>query len=229
MVKLGLTISKPALLLNRIAQRYSKLARILMEYVDNSLDDAETMYNRKTKSYKRHIKITITIGENPQTVAIVDNCRGMDRKQLTRLIQNVGESMKHSRFTNGQFGFGIHAFRAAARHMRVVSKTKNKVQTLVLDIDRDSMDFTAPRPLNQFSENNNSTKSGTQIFISEFDKTWTEGLNVSEIVNEIQFHFGALLERDNLTVTVRNSTENVKCTPFDYNSVEGKKSKRILP
>ena len=34
MVKLGLCISKPALLLNRIAQRYSRLSRILMEYVD---------------------------------------------------------------------------------------------------------------------------------------------------------------------------------------------------
>jgi len=112
--------------------------------------------------------------------------------------------------------------------MRVVSKTKNKVQTLVLDIDRDSMDFTAPRPLNGFSDDNNTGKSGTQIFISEFDKEWTEGLNIAEVVNEIQFHFGALLERKNLTITVRDDNTKVICKPFDYNTVQGKHIKKNL-
>ena len=81
MVKLGLCISKPALLLNRIAQRYSRLSRILMEYVDNSLDDAEKLFHRGKKTYKRHVKITIQVGNNPNSVVITDNCNGMDRKQ----------------------------------------------------------------------------------------------------------------------------------------------------
>lgn len=228
MVRLGLNISKPALLLNRIAQRYSRLSRILMEYVDNSLDDAEKLYHRGKKTYKRHIKISIVVGQEPASVVITDNCNGMDRRQLTRLIQNVGESMKHSRFTNGQFGFGVHAFRAAAKHMRVVSHAKNKVQTLVLDIDRDSMDFTAPRVLPSVGPHK-SNASGVQIFLSEFDKAWTDGLNVSDIVKEIQYHFGGLLDRQNLTVTVSdNNGQSVVCKSFDYGVINGRKIKKIF-
>lgn len=228
MVKLGLNISKPALLLNRIAQRYSRLSRILMEYVDNSLDDAEKLYHRGKKTYKRQIKIKIAIGLEPASVVITDNVNGMDRKQLTRLIQNVGESMKHSRFTNGQFGFGVHAFRAACKHMRVVSRAKNKVQTLVLDIDRDCMDFTAPRALQSMNEPRKKV-SGTQIFLSDFDKAWTQGLNIEDIVREIQFHFGELLHRQNLSVTVTNSQgKTVVCKPFDFSTVRGKKIKKTF-
>lgn len=228
MVKLGLCISKPALLLNRIAQRYSRLSRILMEYVDNSLDDAEKLFVRKKKSYKRKIKITITIGTEPSSVCITDNCNGMDRKQMTRLIQNVGESEKHSRFTNGQFGFGVHAFRAAAKHMRVVSKARNKVSTLVLDIDRESMDFTAPRVLPSISEKSKQ-QSGTQVFISDFDKAWTDGLDVHEIVKEIQFHFGGLLGRENLEVAVEDQNgRRTLCKPFNYRQIQGKKIKKTL-
>jgi len=198
-----------------------------MEYVDNSLDDAENLYKRKDKSYKRNIKIKISIGANPYTVVIEDNCNGMDRRQLTRLIQNVGESMKHSRFTNGQFGFGIHAFRAAAKHMRIVSRARKKIQTLVLDINRDSMDFTAPRVLQSITDTSN-LKSGTQVFISDFDNAWSEGLDVSEIVNEIQFHFGGMLERKNLSIVVQDAGKSIHCKAFNYKSVEGKKIKKKM-
>lgn len=199
-----------------------------MEYVDNSLDDAEKLFHRGKKSYKRQIKICIIVGKDPNSVVITDNCNGMDRKQMTRLIQNVGESEKHSRFTNGQFGFGVHAFRAAARHMRVVSRAKGKVSTLVLDIDRESMDFTAPRVLPSISDNS-KMKSGTQIYISDFDNAWSDGLDIDDIVKEIQFHFGGLLSRQNLTVSVQDNTgKNIICKPFNHNAIQGKKLKKIL-
>ena len=38
---LSLVVSSPALLLNHVAERYSSTSRILMEFVDNSLDDAD--------------------------------------------------------------------------------------------------------------------------------------------------------------------------------------------
>jgi len=56
-----LTVSSPCLLLNHIAQRYSRTSRIIMEYVDNSLDDAEALYDENTKSYSRHINILVDI------------------------------------------------------------------------------------------------------------------------------------------------------------------------
>jgi len=197
-----------------------------MEYVDNSLDDAERLYHRGKKTYKRQIKISIVIGHEPASVVVTDNCTGMDRKQLTRLIQNVGESMKHSRFTNGQFGFGVHAFRAACKHMRVVSRARGKVQSLVLDINRQSMDFTAPRVMQSLTDER-KLGSGTQIFLSDFDKAWCEGLNVDDIVKEIQYHFGDMLDRQNLKVTVANQEgKSVVCKPFDFTQIQGKKIKK---
>ena len=38
---LSLTVSSPALLLNHMAERYSSTPRVLMEFVDNALDDAD--------------------------------------------------------------------------------------------------------------------------------------------------------------------------------------------
>ena len=38
---LQLTISKPTLLLNHMAERYTSTPRVLMEFVDNAIDDAE--------------------------------------------------------------------------------------------------------------------------------------------------------------------------------------------
>jgi hypothetical protein len=39
-----LNVSSPAVLLNHVAQRYSDTQRIVMEYVDNSLDDAGDLF-----------------------------------------------------------------------------------------------------------------------------------------------------------------------------------------
>ena len=41
---LSLRVPSPALLLNHMADRYGSTSRILMEFVDNSLDDAESLY-----------------------------------------------------------------------------------------------------------------------------------------------------------------------------------------
>jgi len=217
MPKLDLQISQPALLLNRIAQRYSRLSRILMEYVDNSLDDAETLFTGGTNSYGRNVKISVGISLDPTCVIITDNCNGMDKKQLTRLIQNVGESMKHSKFTNGQFGFGVHAFRAACKTLTIFSKI-NGGETYSLQIDRDSAIFQAP----EISPIKIKGESGSQVILRDFDKSWTEGFKVTEIQNEIQYHFDGLLRRENLSVTVRSTTTpSVKCGAFDYELIEG--------
>jgi len=79
-----LHISQPALLLNRIAQRYSRLSRILMEYVDNSLDDAESLFDRVQNRYRRPISISVELTSKPHEVRVVDNCHGMDNDQLCR-------------------------------------------------------------------------------------------------------------------------------------------------
>lgn len=225
MPKLDLQISKPALLLNRIAQRYSKLSRILMEYVDNSLDDAERYFNRNSGIYSKPVKILIGVSKEPSCVVITDNCNGMSKRQLTRLIQNVGESEKHSRFTNGQFGFGVHAFRACCKNLTIFSKTGGG-DTYELHIDRESMAFHPPKVSEKFKI---KTVGGTQIMLRDFDASWTGGLTVEDVMNEIQYHFDGLLRRQNLNVIVRDPKKKaVICRPFSYRGIEGKRLRKKL-
>jgi len=222
MADVSLRISKPALLLNRIAQRYARMSRILMEYVDNSLDSAESLYDRATKRYSRPIAVEITIDKSasPQVVCI-DNCGGMTEQSLERLIQNVGESMKHSQFTNGQFGFGVHAFRAACKKMRVCSRCDPSGHVHQIMIDRNNDKFTGSR---NATNTGLTHPTGTEILLTNFDKAWVDGLDPEEIVKEIQFHFDGLLGRKNLNITVRTEGGVTKrCRPFDYRTVRGNK------
>lgn len=202
------------------------MARILMEYVDNALDDAERYYNEESGIYSKNVKIQIGISHNPHCVVITDNCNGMSKQQLTRLIQNVGESQKHSKFTNGQFGFGVHAFRAASKTLTVWSKTEGG-DTYELHIDRESAVFNAPTISENFKIKH---VGGTQVMLRDIDATWIEHLTVKSICNEIQFHFDGLLRRKNLKILVRDSKQSViQCKPFYYGSIKGKRLvKRLM-
>jgi hypothetical protein len=217
----ALRISKPALLLNRIAQRYSRLSRILMEYVDNSLDSAEVLFDRRTNKYGRPISIRVEINTKPASVTVTDNCTGMDQSVLRRLIQNVGESMKHSQFTNGKFGFGVHAFRAAAKKMRVCSRSQSSKIIHQIVIDRTSDKFSGTK---RATETNLSHSTGTEVKIMGFDTAWADGLDATEIVGEIQHHFDRLLGRKNLNISVQDGSGRViRCKPFNYKDIKGNK------
>jgi len=255
-----LTVSSPCLLLNHIAQRYTRTSRIIMEYVDNSLDDAEALYTEKSDSYKRKINILIEIkrqniakeskvnpdelnskipltektgdiAEKPTKVSkkksqkqnenwitevtVTDNCRGMTSATLNRLIANVGDSSKrYSKFTNGHFGFGVHAFRACAKNIEFKSKASG-TKTLGLQIDRDNEYFSKPKFV---GDEGVQTKTGTIVKVSNFDNTWSEQLEPKEIVREIQHHFSRLLERKNLLIQVKNVVTGkvMECKPFHF-------------
>ena len=52
------------------------------------------------------------------------HCRGMPPETLSRVVMRVGESRKRgASFVNGQFGFGMQAFRAACSSLTVLSRT----------------------------------------------------------------------------------------------------------
>lgn len=98
------------------------LSRILLEFVDNALDDAEVLFHESGGRYPYPIQITIAYDKNKKVLTITDNCRGMSLEQLEHLVVQVGESTKKGvSWLNGQFGFGLHSFRAAAKHCTVVS------------------------------------------------------------------------------------------------------------
>ena len=59
---LQLQVSSPALLLNHMAERYLSTSRILMEFVDNALDDAEALYDGEADAYTYHAAAPIAQG-----------------------------------------------------------------------------------------------------------------------------------------------------------------------
>jgi len=264
-----LTVSSPCLLLNHIAQRYTRTSRIIMEYVDNSLDDAEALYKEKTDSYSRRINILIEMRREKveesisqsevedmpfktdkveksgdvvavksskkkapkqqckwiTEVTVTDNCRGMTNATLNRLIANVGDSSKrYSKFTNGHFGFGVHAFRACAKKIEFKSKASGK-KTLGLKMDRDNEYFSKPKFLN---EEGVRTRTGTIVKVSNFDNTWSEQLEPKEIIKEIQHHFSGLLLRKNLVIEVKDVVNDVTtvCKPIQYKKLNLRKTVR---
>lgn len=223
-----LQISDPASLLNEVARRYSSSERILMEYIDNALDDAETLYRNNADAYPFEVRIEVIIDRHQRYIAVRDNCRGMKREVLERIVSKIGESQKRGvTWVNGRFGFGVHAFRAAAESIRF--RTKNKYddhlelklrRTQHRDIRRP---WTKPEPFPT------DTGTGTEVVVGPFDEEWFETITVATIKHEIESHFERLLARSNLTITVQEwGGEPVSCEPFAYEQLPGKDFQRTL-
>ena len=107
---IDLEISDPVLILNEVAKRYETTERVLMEYVDNALDDAEVLFRENGNAYPYPIHINITIDRPQRAVTIQYNCRGMWREMLERVVRNIGESHKGGQTSvSARFGFGVHA------------------------------------------------------------------------------------------------------------------------
>jgi len=117
-------IDDPTSILNAIASNYRNLNRIIMEFVDNSVD-SDDVRSRKIPNEKHPIlEIHANIDLDRRNIWIRDSGPGMGEAELLRLINGIGRSVKRdSPGLNGQFGFGVHAFRAAADKLVVYSTT----------------------------------------------------------------------------------------------------------
>jgi HSP90 family molecular chaperone len=90
--KLSLQIANPAAILNAIASRYESSTRILMEYVDNSLDCAEEMTRaaedvggeRLGEGGGGGVQVHVAIDHAKRAVWVRDNCAGMSPNFLVR-------------------------------------------------------------------------------------------------------------------------------------------------
>ena len=142
---LSLTVSSPALLLNHMAERYSSTPRVLMEFVDNALDDAEAFFRRPdgdaldsaAGSYDRPVVIDVFVDRDARSISVRDNCRGMPLAVLKRVVLNVGESKKRgAAFLNGQYGFGMQAFRTACETLEVTTRPDPSSPALGIRVDR---------------------------------------------------------------------------------------------
>jgi len=225
---LDLQISDPVSMLNEIARRYESTERILMEYVDNALDDAETLYRENDSAYPYEVKIEVLIDFSNQSVTVRDNCQGMLKDTLERIIRNVGESQKRGlTWVNGRFGFGVQAFRAAADVIRFQTKNE-KSPHFGLELQRDQ--HTGIQGAQVLSESfPSNTNTGTLVQVRGFDDEWFENITAESIKQEIESHFERLLARPNLMITVQEEGEEpVRCRPFRYRDIPGRDIQHML-
>jgi hypothetical protein len=225
---LDLHISDPASLLNEVARRYLSTERILMEYVDNALDDAEHLYRNHGEAYPFEVRVEIVVDSRRRFVTVRDNCRGMRREVLERVVTHIGESQKRGLpWVNGRFGFGVHAFRAAAETIRFRTRhaTSSHLElTLRRDQHRDIRRAGA-----SFDAFPTTTGTGTEITVGPFDEEWFENVSAETIKQEVERHFERLLARPNLSITVQEDGEApLRCEPFDYSRLPGEEFRRTL-
>lgn len=208
-----------------IASLYNDPNRIFMEYIDNAIDSAEELFDSKSKSYIRPIVIEVKlIGSNLKDgqVKIKDNCFGITN--FVKVVKSIGDSDKKGQFTtNGQFGYGIYSFMAAGEKLEIISKLKNK-DALYLPIKKSQFntskqeDVSFPEP----KKVSFSGESGTEISLSQFEKTAWKQIDVDFLKVEIEKHFEIILNRGNLEIRIIDQTGSVlKCDSFNYDELEG--------
>ena len=217
-------------LLTSVAESYTDSYRVYMEFVDNSLDSAEHFYDREAQKYKRKIKINVTFegtSKSSGKVIISDNCTGMDRQGILRIVESIGNSEKKTRsFTNGQFGFGIYSFMAICSQVQIISsKTKNSALHIKLsekDLNKDSLDdVKIKNPEEYIGQDHNFESSGTTVVLSKF-KEWSRK-EYEKLIKDIQDHFEGLLNRKNIEIKIINKSKQKEyvCQPIDYDKYDG--------
>jgi len=216
-----ITISNPVNLINEIARRYSTLERVIMEYIDNSLDDADDAAKSNNNTYPYPISIDVVIDKTRQSILIRDNCRGMELTTLSRIVHNIGESQKRlCPWLNGQFGFGVHAFRGFCQEIFFRTKHVNDKHYL-LAMKRDNL--WVPRPRIEQGEFFSASKAGTVVTLEKFDEDIFDGVTAEAIKEEIESHFEAMLRKDNVRIRVGYRDEKLlNCRPYDYSKIPGK-------
>lgn len=223
LAKTRLTIRDQSELLNQIAGTYKDFYRAAMEYIDNAIDAATTLQHRHEQ-----IKplLRIHIDTNAKTVSFTDNCGGMSPKELCELLSEVGRSKKKTvPWANGQFGFGVHAFRAFAREAIFISRKKGE-QEACISIDRtfdETRDVTC-----ESTTNKQLDKPGTCVTVCRFDpQVFKKSVFMKSLVSEIEHHFDDVLRAGFMSIQVsEDKNKPYECGYFDFASLSGTPLKR---
>lgn len=223
--KTRLTIRDQGELLNQIAGTYKDFFRAAMEYVDNSIDAASILLQRG-ESTNPVLNIHIdTVGKK---VIFTDNCGGMAPQELCELLSEVGRSKKKTvPWANGQFGFGVHAFRAFAREATFISRMKGD-QEAEIKIDR-TYDETVEVPC-KATDGKQLDKPGTRVIISRFDpQVFKKAIFMQMLVSEIEHHFDDVLRAAMIRILVSEDNSNAyECRHFDFTGLLGTPLKKTI-
>ncbi len=216
--KTKLQIKDQGELLNQIAGTYKDFFRAAMEYIDNSVD-AATGLQQDGKKFSA--KIHIEVDPDKKTVSFADNCGGMSPQELCELLSNVGRSRKKAvSWANGQFGFGVHAFRAFAREAIFISRKKNCKEAMI-KIDRtvhENQDVPCVETdVKQLKE------PGTRVIISRFDShVFQKATFVKTLAAEVEHHFDDVLRAKLARISISEKDKRShECSHFDFDSLPG--------
>ncbi len=205
-------------LLNLISQGYGSLSRTLMEYIDNSFDDAdEYLFNQDEQKYIRDISITIEIDRSKNSISVTDNCMGMDTDSLAHLANKINDSVKKNKkgtWVNGRFALGAHAFRLFASNLTVVSKKSDNPEHII------SIEKNDDNAILSSSKKNIIEATGTKVTLNNIERNQLKNLTVGILKNDIEIHFETLLNR-NVKIVIKDEVNEVVCEPYNYDEIEG--------
>ena len=213
-----LNIADQNAIINQISNTYKDFFRAAMEYIDNSVDVAAI---NKRKGLKEKYRICIDIDTHNKTISFLDNCGGMSPNELCNLLSNVGKSTKKAvSWANGQFGFGVHAFRAFAEVAQFISK-KHNCPACKIEIDRNKTEHDEVN-CEQIPENI-LMEEGTEVIISNFNKrVFKKNEMKKRVTYEISRHFDDILRTGLIEIYIsENGYKKEKISAFDYKNMEG--------
>ena len=156
-----------------ISSIYNDVNRIFLEYIDNSLDSAEALFDRASNSYSKQVDIKLIIKGRRHTngkVLITDNCVGIE--SLEQVCGSIGDSEKKEQpWTNGQFGYGIFSYMATCKNLKIISKQVNS-DAYSIEIPKETFDVSDVEDvkLEDMKKDKYENNSGTLIELSGFDK-----------------------------------------------------------
>lgn len=213
-----LRIRDQAELLNQIAGTYRDFFRAAMEYVDNAVDAAAAV---KQSGKRLAAELHVQIDTVAKRVTFTDNCGGMSAQELSELLSEVGRSKKKAApWANGQFGFGIHAFRAFAKEAIFVSRQGTGPGARVridraYDEEKDVLIEAVPVK--------DLERPGTAVIVARFDaQVFRKAVFFKSLVSEIEHHFDDVLRAGVIRIFMREDrSREYECRFFDYAALSG--------
>lgn len=210
------------------AGTYTDPYRVLMEYVDNSVDAAETYFNGD--KYEREILITVTKNRN-RTITIRDNATGMSISPVNPY--KIFSSLKRDdTATNGMFGFGMFSFLSICGKLRIRSWASRSMLHVEFEVSRETFqnaNVQGPEVEFKYEAFEDASLAGTEIALSDFYGDQYDEISFERLKAEIEQHFEPILRRENIRVELTDeSGESYGCAAFNYNAYCAEPFDRVL-
>ena len=218
MTKIPLRVSHQ--IIRSISDQYSSVPhRVIMEFIDNSLDSAEDFFNAEKNTYTKPIFIEVDLHTIAQPyISVRDNCTGI--LDVERIVNEIGNSNKKNQWTtNGQFGFGIYSFMAIAECLTIYTRKEHEDVGKKIELKRSFFEQ-EETPEIDISDYFFQT-TGTTVKLTGLNEDVFEEITVNSIQQDITKHFEKLLERKNLKIQLIFNEKVFDCLPYDYSKIPG--------